>query len=153
MDHLSFREELHAIETGEMRILLLLVDPDWKQTFTPGDIGFVEEILSIDAKLLELIQEKSGLVSSAVQPYLWRAASHFRIMKLASEGKLDNDPARYAHYVYPRQLDKIIEMEIKRIYGRIDLIRNNPMVQHPLAKELVIPDNLKLSDWPGSSSA
>jgi hypothetical protein len=140
----------HHTTTGQMRILLLLVDPDWKQNFTPGDIAFVEEILSIDAKLLDLIQEKSGLVSSAVQPYLWRAASHFRIMKLASEGKLDSDPARYAHYVYPRQLDKIIEMEINRIHGRIDLLRNDPMVQHPPADELRIPDNLKLSDWPGS---
>jgi len=112
---------------------------------------FVEEILSIDAKLLELIQEKSGLVSSAVQPYLWRAASHFRIMKLAFQGKLDNDPQRYAHCVYPQQLDEIIELEIKRIHGRIDLIQSNPMVLHPPAAELAIPDHLKLSGWPGSS--
>ena len=47
----------HHPTTGQMRILLLLVDPAWKQNFKPGDIAFVEEILSIDAKLLELIQE------------------------------------------------------------------------------------------------
>ena len=92
-----------------------------------------------------------GLVSSAVQPYLWRAASHFRIMKLAFQGKLDNDPQRYAHCVYPQQLDEIIELEIKRIHGRIDLIQSNPMLLHPPAAELAIPDHLKLSGWPGSS--
>jgi hypothetical protein len=138
------------LSAGEMRILLLLLDPAWKQNFMPGDIAFVEEILSIDAKLLELIQERSGLVSSAVQPYLWRAASHFRIMKLASDGKLESDPARYAHYVYPQQLDEILELEIKRIHDRINLIRSDPMVLHPPAPELAVPDRLKLSGWPGS---
>lgn len=135
---------------GQMRILLLLLDPAWKQNFKPGDIAFVEEILSIDAKLLELIQEKSGLTSSAVQPYLWRAASHFRIIKLASEGKLENDSQRYAHYVYPQQLDEILELETQRIHGRINLIRGNPMVLHPPAPELAIPERLRLAAWPGS---
>lgn len=121
--------------------------PKWKDSFSPGEVSLIEEILSIDAKLLELIQEKSGLVSDTVQPYLWRAASHFRIMKLAADGKLDNDPDRYAHYVYPRQLDDIVDMEIARIHRRIDLIRDQPMTLHPPAANLSIPDRLKLSDW------
>ena len=138
----------HHAAGPEMRVLLILLDPQWKDTFNRGQVALVEEILSIDGKLLDLIQEKSGLVSDAVQPYLWRAASHFRIMKLAVDGKLDNDPKRYAHYVYPRQLDEIIDMEISRIHGRIDLIRGKPMVLHPPASDLSIPDRFKLSDWP-----
>jgi hypothetical protein len=52
---------------------------------------------------------------------------------------------------YPGQLGEAIDLEIKRIQGRIDLLRNDPIVQHPPADELRIPDNLKLSNWPGST--
>ncbi|MGY3135356.1 hypothetical protein ACVWZM_006038 [Bradyrhizobium sp. USDA 4501] len=134
---------------AEMRILLLLVDPKWEDQFTPGEVTLVKEILSIDEKLLGLIQDRSGLVSEQVQPYLWRAASHFRIMLLAAGHKLDDDRDRYAHYVYPRQLDEIIELEIKRIRDRIALIRAEPLVLHPPAQELTIPERLALPDWPG----
>jgi hypothetical protein len=71
-------------------------------------------------------------------------------MKLAADVKLDNDPDRYAHYVYPRQLDEVVDMEIARIHGRIDLIQGQPMTLHPPAANLLIPDRLKLSDWPAS---
>ena len=134
-------------EGAEMRVLLLLLDPAWKARFTPGEIALVEEILSIDAKLLELIQDKSGLVSAVVQPYLWRAASHFRIIRLASEGKLDNDPARFARYVYPRQLDDVIDLEIDRIHRRIELLRQAPTKLHPPSPDLSIPPDLNLDEW------
>lgn len=140
----------HRAGGADMRVLLMLLDPKWKDGFSPGEVALIEEILAIDAKLLELIQEKSGLVSATVQPYLSRAAGHFRIMKLASEGKLDNDTDRYAHYVYPRQLAEVIDLEIARIHGRIDLIGSQPMTLHPPAANLPIPDRLKLTDWPAS---
>lgn len=137
---------------AEMRILLLLVDPKWEDQFTPGEATLVKEILSIDEKLLGLIQDKSGLLSEQLQPYLWRAASHFRIMLLAAGHKLDNDRDRYAHYVYPRQLDTIIELEIKRIRDRIALIRAEPLVLHEPAPALTIPEDLVLPDWPVSAA-
>ncbi|MFK4386988.1 hypothetical protein [Bradyrhizobium sp. USDA 223] len=135
----------------DMRILVCLLDPKWRDQFSSGEAALVEEILAIDKKLLDLIQDKSGLVSNAVQPYLWRAASHFRIMMLASESKLDNDPGRYEHYVYPRQLDEIVDLETKRIHGRIELIRKKPMELHPPAPELAIPEGLKLPVWLASA--
>ena len=30
-------------------------------------------------------------------------------------GKLENDPQRYAHYLYPQRLDEILDLEILRI--------------------------------------
>lgn len=140
-------------EGAAMRVLLVLLDPDWRQNFTQGDVSLIEEILAIDGELLDLIQKESGLVSSAVQPYLWRAASHFRIMKLAADKKLDNDPSRYAHYVYPKQLDKVLDLEIGRIRDRIELIRSQPMVLHPPAPELAIPAELKLDAWSAAPAA
>lgn len=134
-----------------MRILLLLLDPAWKQNFKSGDQAFIEEILAIDGKLLDLIQDKSGLTSSVIQEYLWRAASHFRIIKLAFDGRLENDPQRFIHHVYPKQLDEIIDLEIQRIRGRIELIRSAPMDLHPLTPELDIPARLRLPAWPSTS--
>lgn len=132
-----------------MRILLLLLDPTWKQSFKAGDKAFIEEIIAIDGKLLDLIQDKSGLTSSVIQEYLWRAASHFRIIKMAFDGKLENDPQRFIHHVYPKQLDEIIDLEINRIRSRIDLIRSAPMELHPPTPELDIPLCLRLPAWPG----
>jgi hypothetical protein len=30
-------------------------------------------------------------------------------------GKLENDPQRYAHYLYPQRLDEILDLEILRM--------------------------------------
>lgn len=131
-----------------MRILLLLLDPTWRHSLKSGDQAFIEEILAIDGKLLDLIQDKSGLTSNVIQEYLWRAASHFRIIKMAFDGKLENDPQRFIHHAYPKQLDEIIDLEIKRIQGRIDLIRSAPMELRLPTPDLVIPPRLKLPAWP-----
>ena len=138
-------------EPEKMRILLILLDPEWRNKLSKGDSALVDEIVSIDETLLKLIQEASGLTSSSVQPYLGRAASHFRMMMLAHKAKLDNDPGRYASYVYPRQLDKVLELETDRIHRRMEAIRRAPMQLHPPPPELIIPDHLKLTPWPGGS--
>ncbi len=136
-------------EPEKMRILLILLDPEWRSKLSKGDAALVDEIVSIDEALLKLIQETSGLTSSSVQPYLWRAASHFRMMVLARKSKLDNDPQRYASYVYPRELDEVLDLETDRIHGRMETIRRAPMQLHPPPPELVIPERLKLTPWPG----
>jgi len=140
-------------EPEKMRILLILLDPEWRNKLSKGDSALVDEIVSIDEALLKLIQEASGLTSSSVQPYLGRAASHFRMMMLAHKAKLDNDPQRYASYVYPRQLDEVLELETDRIHGRMETIRRAPMQLHPPAPELIIPEHLKLTPWPERSAS
>ncbi|MCK1691015.1 hypothetical protein [Bradyrhizobium sp. 145] len=54
----------------EMRILLILLNPQWKDDFSKGDIAQINEIVSLDEALLKLIQNDSGLTGGAVQPYL-----------------------------------------------------------------------------------
>jgi hypothetical protein len=51
-------------------------------------------------------------------------------MLLAHKGELDNDPSKYRSYVYPRQLDEVVKLEMQRICDRIDLIRLSPMALH-----------------------
>ena len=131
-----------------MRILLLLLDSGWRSKLSPGDATLVDEIVGIDKKLLGLIQKNAGLISAEVQPYLYRAAAHFRMMLRAHEGKLDNEPSRYRAYVYPRQLDGVIDLEIRRLGERMALLRREPMKSHPPAPALSIPAELALPAWP-----
>lgn len=132
----------------DMRILLLLLDPELRGRLSRGDTTIVNEIIDIDTKLLALIQENSGMVDASVQPYLYRAAAHFRMMIRAHESKLDNEPARYSSYVYPRQLDRVIQLEVDRLKARISLLRSRPMTQHPPMEPLAIPAELALDPWP-----
>jgi hypothetical protein len=134
-------------EPSAMRLLLLMLDKDWKGKLLPGDVTLIEEIVDIDQKLLSLIHDKAGLVGGEVQPYLYRAAAHFRMMLRSHEGKLDNDPTRYGAYVYPRQLDGIIELEIQRLMSRMTLLRQAPMKLHPPSAPLLIPADLQLPAW------
>jgi hypothetical protein len=135
-------------EKGEMRILLLMLDPAWRKGLSPGDQALVDEIIDIDTKLLSLIQDSAGMVDEAVQPYLYRAAAHFRMMILAHGGKLDNAPDRYSSYVYPRQLDGVVALEIARQKARMSALRLKPMKLHPPMQPLAIPDALSLNPWP-----
>jgi hypothetical protein len=70
------------------------------------------------------------------------------MMLLAHKGELDNDPSKYRSYVYPRQLDEVVKLEMQRICDRIDLIRLSPMALHPPPPELKIPESPKLDPWP-----
>jgi hypothetical protein len=135
-------------EAPEMRILLLLLDPDWRGKISRGDTTLIDEIIGIDKSLLALIEDKAGMVDSAVQPYLYRAAAHFRMMLRAHEGLLDNELATYRSYVYPRQLDRIVQLEVDRLKARISLLRSAPMEQHPPMAPLTIPADLALGEWP-----
>lgn len=135
-------------EAPEMRILLLLLDAGWRGRLSRGDATLIDEIIDIDKSLLALIQEKAGMVDSSVQPYLYRAAAHFRMMIRAHEGKLDDEPATYRSYVYPRQLDRVVQLEVDRLKARISLLRSAPMEQHPPMAPLIIPADLGLGEWP-----
>lgn len=142
-------DELKSRHRGsEMRILLLMLAPGWRDGLSRGDGTLVDEIIDLGKKLLSLIQENSGMVDAAVQPYLYRAAAHFRMMTRAHEGKLDNEPTRYGAYVYPRQLDGVIHLEIERLRERMSLLRSQPMKQHPPLQPLSIPNTLALGKWP-----
>jgi hypothetical protein len=135
-------------DVPDMRILLLLLDPRWRDRLTNGDATLVDEIIDIDRSLLALIQENAGMVDAAVQPYLYRAAAHFRMMIRAHEGKLDNGPERYRAYVYPRQLDRVMQLEVDRLKARTRLLRSRPMKLHPPMAPLAIPAELALGEWP-----
>ena len=136
-------------DVPDMRLLLLMLDPGWRDKLSRGDKTLVDEIVDIDRKLLAFIQESSGMVDQALQPYLYRAAAHFRMMLRAHEGALDNLPTRYGAYVYPRQLDATMNLEVERLKNRMSLLRLEPTKLQPPLQALAIPAELALPPWPG----
>ena len=105
------------------------------------------EIVKNDIALNALIHEHAGLVDSQVMNYLSRAAVHFRLIELASEGQLENIPKRFDPYVYPKQLDEVLRLEIKRLADRCENLRNNATESTGPMLPLEIPSRLQLPAW------
>ncbi len=130
------------------RTLLKLLDPAWFPALSKADQTIVNEIVENGDKLRTLIRDKAGAVDPAILPYLARAGTHFTMLKLAKANALMNDPARFALYVYPGQLDKVLNTDMTRLKQRIETLQSRPSERHGLLGPLVIPNDLALTPWP-----
>jgi hypothetical protein len=135
-------------DKGKFRTLIKLLDPDWLKHTSPADRTIVTEIVQNGQSLIGLIRDKAGAVDPALSSYLARAATHFTVLKLAKDGALENDPARFERYVFPKQLDDVLELEVKRLTKRANELQSKPTKAHGPMASLVIPKSLALPDWP-----
>jgi hypothetical protein len=135
-------------DKGTFRTLIKLLDPDWLKNASPADRTIVTEIVENGQSLIGLIRDKAGAVDPALSPYLARAATHFTVLKLAKDGALENDPTRFERYVFPKQLDEVLELEVTRLTGRANELQSKPTKAHGPMASLVIPKGLALPDWP-----
>lgn len=76
--------------------------------------------------------------------------THFRILRLAHEGSLGPDFEPFRLFVYPRPLDKVLILEIKRLTARVEELHAKPTEHLPPISPLKIPDeaDYRLDDWP-----
>lgn len=135
-------------DKGTFRTLLKLLNPEWLKNTSPADHTIVTEIVQNGQSLIGLIRDKAGAVDPALSPYLARAATHFTVLKLAKDGALENDPARFDRYVFPKQLDDVLALEVKRLTNRANELQSKPTKAHEPIVPLAIPANLALPDWP-----
>lgn len=142
--------ELRARQPDKVtfRTLLKLLDPEWLKNASKADQTIVAEIVQNGAGLLALIRDKAGALEPSVSDYLARAAIHFTMLKLAKDGALENDPDRFARYVFPWQLDKVLKLEIARLNARADLLQSKPSETHSPLAALAIPAEFALPEWP-----
>jgi hypothetical protein len=86
-----------------------------------NDKEVYEQIMSITDELEVLRISKSGLVDDVVlQRLLAKAGTHYRIIKLAYNGKLTGEKNRFENYVYPKELNQMINEKIILLQGRLD---------------------------------
>lgn len=139
-------DEFRSRQSSTFRTLIMLLNPNWRSSYSTSDQTIVEEIIRLDVALRRLIQSKSGLVDRALVPYLARASAHFRMMKLAFDGKLENAPHRFARYVYPRELDAVLDLEMRRLSERMIELRHATRSIAAI-QPLSIPFDKQLLPW------
>lgn len=129
------------------RTLIHLLDPQWRANTTAGDQTIIDEIMRIDGQLELLIRKSAGTLDINIQPYLARASAHFRMIRLAHKGKLDQDVKRFEKYVYPRSVDGVLQLEVSRLEARRATLRLNPGFAPAPMDKLTIPTPLQLPPW------
>ncbi len=139
--------DFHARQPPGFRTLVSLLDPAWRDGLTPSDRTIVAELVANGTDLRAMIRGQSGAVDPLVRPYLARARAHFTMLILASQGALENDPARFARYVYPRQLDRVLQADMDRLRARAELLRRRPFADHPRMDAFVLPAGCDLAPW------
>lgn len=134
-------------DPANFRTLIHLLNPDWRSATSATDKTIIDEIMHIDGQLELLIRKNAGKLDIQIQPYLARASAHFRIIRLAHKGKLDQDTQRFGKYVYPRTLDQVLQLEVDRLEARRQVLRQNPgKIPKPIER-LAIPQPLQLAPW------
>ena len=117
-----------------------LFDSLWRNALSVGDAALLAEIIENTTRLETLILDNTSTIEAKVVPYLARAAAHFRILRLAYENKLGSDPTNFKKYLYPRQINNVLTLELGRIQQRQALLRGAPSERPAPMPELIIPN-------------
>ena len=130
------------------RTLRALLDLKWKKSASGTDLNLISRIVGTGMVLRTLIREKAGPTSPALSQYLSRAAAHWTILELADAGALTERTQDFEDYVYPRELDPVLNLERERLESRRDQLLTDLSKRHPAPQALVIPADLALDDEP-----
>lgn len=148
-DHL-IAQHIRERQPAGYRLLRNLFDPDWKTKLSEGDRKLIELICVDHAEKLEKMIVNAGSVDPLLIPYFSRAVTHFRILRLAYQEMLGPDFEPFRLFVYPRPLDRVLVLEIKRLTARVADLHAKPTEQLPPIPPLQIPDEpeYRLEPWP-----
>jgi hypothetical protein len=130
--------------SANFRTLRALLDQEWKPSET--DQQLLDKIVENGLTLRGLIREKAGPVSPILMPFLSRASAHFTILALAHARALTEKTEEFAAYVYPRQLDGVLDLECGRLVERRDTLRADLSRQHAAATDLIVPEELAMDE-------
>lgn len=135
-------------EPSKYRMLTSLFNPMWLTSLSTGDQVIVQLVCEHARTLEQMIAQHSGSQDEELIEYFSRASAHFRILQLAYEKKLGDDASRFTQYVYPKQLDGVLQLAMRRLHDRAAQLRANPGASPGPMPPLNIPADLKLPPWP-----
>jgi hypothetical protein len=91
--------------------------------FKGNNAVLLDQINQVTHQLDDLILAKSELIDEELQPILWQASTHFRMIHLAHKGLLAGEVERFEKFVYPRELNGAINAAIQRLRQRLEELR------------------------------
>ena len=121
-------------DSKEFRVLTHLLKPETvysdgrKITFSQNDKALLKQIIEIGANIRKLIDEKGGLIEDEELIGVYKPNSeitdvflkedvtllsliytHYSVIQLAFEGDLTGEADKFENFVYPRELNKILQ--------------------------------------------
>lgn len=88
------------------------------------DEVLLDQIIEIGNQSEKLIYEQIGLVDDPdLQSMLWRLATHYRIFRLAREGKLAGVGDEFSKFTFPFQIDGLLHAKASALNGRLDELK------------------------------
>lgn len=155
----SLHHILAAEKPSEFRLLSYLIDPTQtyevggakvRVDLSSNDRELIGEIIDVEKKLEEIFLTKSGLVDdpSLISNYepnlditdiklkirggiglISLAVAHFRVLRLAFEGKLKGDPKAYEQFVFPRELPIKITENLEALRKTVGTLENRYLTE------------------------
>lgn len=108
-------------EDVNFRTLVALIN---KHTFSDTDKRILEEIITNNKKINKLILEKGLYVErQEVRKNLIQLSTHYTIINLAYENKINEHRVEYDEMVFPRNIHACISDEIKSIEDKLIELR------------------------------
>lgn len=91
------------------------------ESFAGNDRKLLESIIEIGKQTDELIMKQGGWVQdSELRRMLDKVTTHYTLIDLALQGELKGDVERFEQFVFPRDIDEVIESEIARLHARLN---------------------------------
>jgi len=142
---------LKAGKPDDFRTLTYLLEPSQKYKTDDGEITIslsssdkeiINEIIEIEKKIEEIIVTKAGLVSDENFMFDYQAnetdakpdmvigliphlITHFRIFRLANDGKITDKVSKYKPYVFPRMLRGELKVKIEKLQNELENLDGN----------------------------
>lgn len=113
-----------AVDEGnEYRTLEFLVDGKHKTgDFSETDKFLLQEILSINEQIVQLISKNMGNLDEEISESLVELCRHYEMLRLAEQGKVANLP-EYMKCVYPRDIYSKVEKIVVELYKRLNRLK------------------------------
>jgi hypothetical protein len=114
-------DKLRSGKPENWRTLVFLLEGN---TLEGNDKFLFDEIMLVTDQLEELRVEHGRLVDDQIlRVLLAKANVHFRILKSAYGKNITHEIERFSDYVYPRELNGIIDAKILEIQNRIKTLK------------------------------
>jgi SAM-dependent methyltransferase len=103
----------------------------------PQDRKILDQIITINDRILSLIEGQSGVVDTPeLQFLLGKLGAHIRVLKLASERKITGPEEVFKDEVFPLAIDGAIESAILRLQDRLKELNISAGQREPVVRDV-----------------